>query len=166
MSVMDFLWKSLPPPPIAQAKPTAAQRTPWLSHLHPRLRGNVASLTLLHTILLNKGLRGTGVKGSFIEKSNSPQRTFAVIQSAKRSLALTTVGSANKTSRHLVLAHVRFILISLLSCIIIDIYLSIFRKFGMKTTPYSRPHLGTLQLSISNTANMVAVKKIVRRRNM
>jgi hypothetical protein len=30
-------------PHVSQAIPTAAQKTPWLAHLHPRLRGNVAS---------------------------------------------------------------------------------------------------------------------------
>jgi hypothetical protein len=36
MSVMDIFRKS-PPPPFGLPKPT--QLTPWLAHLHPRLRG-------------------------------------------------------------------------------------------------------------------------------
>jgi hypothetical protein len=29
-----------PPPGVFQANPIAAQKTPWLEQLHPRLRGN------------------------------------------------------------------------------------------------------------------------------
>jgi hypothetical protein len=42
MSFMDVFRKLLPfPPGVAQANPVAAWKTPWLVHLHPRLRGNV-----------------------------------------------------------------------------------------------------------------------------
>jgi hypothetical protein len=43
MSVMDLFFNSSSPPPprAAQVNPIAAQKTPWLAHLHPRLRGNV-----------------------------------------------------------------------------------------------------------------------------
>jgi hypothetical protein len=40
---MDFFFPKIAPLPIhvAQVNPAAAQKTPWLAHLHPRLTGNV-----------------------------------------------------------------------------------------------------------------------------
>jgi hypothetical protein len=40
-----------PPPRVTQAYPIAAQKTPWLAHLHPWRRGNVVCDTSVYRIL-------------------------------------------------------------------------------------------------------------------
>jgi hypothetical protein len=58
MSVPDIFRKSLPPAPrIGQYNPKDAQKTPWLAHLHPRLRGNNAQ-------------EGCGIKGKVVPALN------------------------------------------------------------------------------------------------
>jgi hypothetical protein len=52
--VMHLIRKSLPPR-VAQASPVTAQKTPWLVHLHPRLRGNVGYDSRSPVVDLNRG---------------------------------------------------------------------------------------------------------------
>jgi hypothetical protein len=58
MSVTDVFRKSLPPPRVAQANLIAAQNTPRLAELHPRIRGNVDLSLFLATIPPKKCLEG------------------------------------------------------------------------------------------------------------
>jgi hypothetical protein len=53
-----FLKIAAPLPPVAQADPVAAQKTPRLTHLHLWLRGNVGAHPYIHNIYINRQTSG------------------------------------------------------------------------------------------------------------